>query len=152
MTRLDWIIVVLTLAGAAIGYYRGFVVGALYGLRSTIVHGGNLTERKLENTLRKISTVPDQGSTVRFGDRLGHALDRIRDLVRRAILVRLCLATGDAAPWPLNAGEPIDGQLADDEIRQRWREHWRRRLAALGVPSAAEKAAPAAEFLSRDQR
>jgi len=29
MTRLDWIIVVLTLAGAAIGYYRGFVVGAL---------------------------------------------------------------------------------------------------------------------------
>jgi S1-C subfamily serine protease len=29
MTRLDWIIVVLTLAGAAIGYARGFVVGAL---------------------------------------------------------------------------------------------------------------------------
>jgi S1-C subfamily serine protease len=29
MTRLDWIIVVLTLAGAAIGWYRGFVVGAL---------------------------------------------------------------------------------------------------------------------------
>jgi hypothetical protein len=29
MTRLDWIIVVLTLVGAAIGYYRGFVVGAL---------------------------------------------------------------------------------------------------------------------------
>jgi S1-C subfamily serine protease len=29
MTRLDWIIVVVTLAGAAIGYYRGFVVGAL---------------------------------------------------------------------------------------------------------------------------
>lgn len=29
MTRLDWIIVVLTLAGAAIGYFRGFIVGAL---------------------------------------------------------------------------------------------------------------------------
>ncbi len=29
MTRLDWIIVVLVLAGAAIGYVRGFVVGAL---------------------------------------------------------------------------------------------------------------------------
>jgi len=29
MTRLDWIIVIVTLAGAAIGYYRGFVVGAL---------------------------------------------------------------------------------------------------------------------------
>jgi S1-C subfamily serine protease len=29
MTRLDWIIVALTLAGAAIGYFRGFVVGAL---------------------------------------------------------------------------------------------------------------------------
>lgn len=29
MTRLDWIIIVLTLAGATIGYFRGFVVGAL---------------------------------------------------------------------------------------------------------------------------
>ncbi len=29
MTRLDWIIVAITIAGAAIGYGRGFVVGAL---------------------------------------------------------------------------------------------------------------------------
>ncbi|HWV88135.1 MAG TPA: MarP family serine protease [Capillimicrobium sp.] len=29
MTRLDWIIVVVVLAGAAVGYARGFVVGAL---------------------------------------------------------------------------------------------------------------------------
>lgn len=69
-------------------------VGLLYGLRSRLVHGGQIQEKDLRKDLGRISTVPAENFDYRFGVALGHAVDRMRDLVRRAILARLCLAAG----------------------------------------------------------
>ncbi len=79
------------------------------------------------------------------------AADRMREIVRRAILARLCLAetrNGVEPLWPLGGSTPVDAILADDATRAAWRAHWRDRLAELGAGSAAEKAEAAVDWLS----
>jgi hypothetical protein len=60
-----------------------------------------------------------------------------RDLVRRAILARLCLAAQPDSLWPFDADTAVDAILADDAQRAAWRAPWHERLAALGVEYAA---------------
>jgi hypothetical protein len=60
-------------------------VGQLYGLRSRIVHGGQIKQKDLRKVIARISTVPEDAAE-HFGIALGYAVDRMRDLVRRAIL------------------------------------------------------------------
>jgi hypothetical protein len=75
-------------------------VKARYDLRSSLVHGGIIIQKQLEKWLAVVSTVPAAGDcTPRM--RNGRLIDRLRDLVRRAILMRLLLtatAGGRYAP------------------------------------------------------
>ncbi len=123
-------------------------VRVLYGLRSQLVHGGQIKKGDFRGNLRKISTVPkgkiDAFSAVEFG----HAVDRLRDLVRRAILARLCLAAGPDPLWPFSGSIGVDSFLSDDSIRARWREAWHEHLTELGIGDATEPPIAAVKFLT----
>jgi hypothetical protein len=127
-------------------------VGQLYGLRSKIVHGGQIKQKELRKLITRISTVPAEVAEHRFGVALGYAVDRMRDLVRRAILARLCLAAGPNPLWPFDEETAVDSVLADDTRRVAWRERWHTRLAELGVEYAAGRPRSAVDFLSRKDR
>lgn len=123
-------------------------VGLLYGLRSKLVHGGQIKQRDLRRDLGKISTMPENEANNRFGVAIGYAVDRMRDLVRRAILARLCLAAEPNLVWPLSGSISVDALLSDDETRARWRTSWHEKLAALGVEAAANPPRAAVDFLT----
>jgi hypothetical protein len=127
-------------------------VGLLYGLRSTLVHGGQIKQTKLRGIIGRISTIPAEEAEKRFGIATARAVDRMRDLVRRSILARLCLASEPDALWPLGGGTPVDAILADDSARAVWRGRWRDRMAQLGVEAAAGPPRAAADFLSGEDR
>ncbi|MET9183536.1 hypothetical protein ABZX88_35805 [Kitasatospora aureofaciens] len=118
----------------------------LYDLRSRLIHGGNLPEKDLRKTIMGISTVADDAM---FGVALAFAVDRMRDLTRRAFLARLFLASGTAPLWPFGRSTPVDAALADDTTRLQWRAHWRDRLHALGAGAAADPAAPGIDPITR---
>jgi hypothetical protein len=123
-------------------------VGLLYGLRSKLIHGGQIKESELRRDVRKISTMPDGEADEQFGVAIGRAVDRIRDLVRRAILARLCLAAEPDPVWPFSGTTAVDAQLSDDETRGRWRAGWHDRLAALGIEEAAHRPPQTVDFLT----
>jgi hypothetical protein len=124
-------------------------VSTLYELRSRLVHGGQIKTKDLRKIITKVSTVTDNDvDDARFGIGVALAVDRMRDIVRRAILARLCLAEGPDPLWPLDVDPGVDAILADDNHRITWRAHWRQRLAALGVGQAADRAAEAVDFLT----
>lgn len=124
-------------------------VGQLYALRSKLVHGGRITQKELRKIIARISTVPANAAEQRFGVALEYAIDRMRDLVRRAILARLCLAEGAEPRWPFDGNTVVDAILADDEQRAIWRAHWHERLAALGVGDSTDKPRSAVDFISQ---
>lgn len=119
----------------------------LYEIRSKLVHGGEISEKKLLNLLRAISTVPKD---IRFGVALAHAVDRLRDLVRRSLLMRLCLASGDDPMWPISNGRSIDPMLMDDTLRKQWRSAWHQKLASFGAEAAADRPRVAVHALKDD--
>jgi hypothetical protein len=127
-------------------------VNLLYGLRSKLVHGGQIKERDLRKTIGRISTVPSETPEHRFGVAIGHAVDRMRDLVRRAILARLCLAAEPDPLWPFAGETAVDAILADDAQRVLWRSRWHERRDELGVGSAYGRPPTAVAFLSQDDR
>lgn len=120
-------------------------VKSLYNLRSRLVHGSRISEKDLRGMLGKISTVP---TAAPLNTALMFAVDRISDLVRRAILARLCLASGADPLWRLEAREQVDAVFSDDDERARWRQSWRDTMADLGAGDAANEAAPAVDPLS----
>jgi hypothetical protein len=124
-------------------------VGALYGLRSRLVHGGDLKQTQLEKTITGLSGV---GSSEGFGVAVERGVDRLRDVVRRAILARLCLASPPDVLWPLAGASAVDSALADPNTAKSWREAWKARLAQIGAGFAADKCHAALEFLSREGR
>ena len=87
-----------------------------------------------------------------FGVAAGHAADRMREIVRRAILARLCLAEAPDPLWPLHRSWPVDAILADDATRTAWRESWHQRLEELGAGESAQPAELARHFLDPDDR
>jgi hypothetical protein len=109
----------------------------LYNLRSRLVHGARIAEKDLLRWLRAVSTVPDSAM---YGVAFSFAVDRLRDLVRRSFLARLCLASGDDPLWRFETSAPVDAALSDETERARWRQSWRATLASLGVASAADPA------------
>lgn len=127
-------------------------VTQLYGLRSKLVHGGQVKQKDLRRIIARISTVPTNAADHRFGVALGYAVDRMRDLVRRAILARLCLAAEPESLWPFDGDTAVDATLADDAQRADWRAHWHERLAALGVDYAGRPPRSAVDFLSQEDR
>lgn len=125
-------------------------VGRLYGLRSKLVHGGQIKEKELRKIMAQIST--SDIAEHAFGVALGHAVDRMRDVLRRAILARLCLASEPDPLWPFDRDASVDATLADDSQRLAWRERWHERLAALGIGPAADRPRSAVDFISQDDR
>jgi hypothetical protein len=119
----------------------------LYDLRSRLVHGGELTHKDLRKMVRSISTVPEDRAESMFGIALGFALDRLRDLVRRAILARIGLAAGDDPLWPLREDPPVERQLVDDDTRRVWRQRWRQVLEDAGIADAVSPQQPAIDYL-----
>jgi hypothetical protein len=124
-------------------------IGILYSMRSTLVHGGDLKEAKLRTNVRRLSTVREDAP---FGVAVSLAVDRMRDLARRAFLARMCLAAQPTPLWPLAGGVNVDAALSDDSDRARWRDMWRDRLEEAECGSAAEEARPASDWLSRNDR
>lgn len=120
----------------------------LYDLRSNLVHGGELPEKELRKTISKVSTTPEGEADRFFAIALGCGVDRLRDLVRRAILARMCLAAGDQPLWPLRDSHPVDRLLADDKTRAVWRKRWRRVLREAGLAAAAEPQRPATDYFT----
>lgn len=110
-------------------------VGVIYGLRSALVHGGAMTEKNLLREVRKISTVPHG---LPDGTAIAHAVERLRDLVRRSLLARICLAADDTPLWPLNADTGVDAAMVDDLRRKEWREAWRDALAGIDAIASAD--------------
>lgn len=118
---------------------------ALYDVRSSLVHGGSLAEKDLIRYLRRL--VPDYDK-LSFGVALAKAVDRFRDLVRRAILARLALAADPDALWKLEEDPGVDAALADDSTRLIWRGRWRDSLARMGLEDATLPAGPAADWIA----
>ena len=127
-------------------------VGLLYGLRSKLVHGGQIKQSELRRDLGKISTMPQGEATNRFGVAIGYAVDRMRDLVRRAILARLCLAAEPDPVWPFSGSTGVDALLSDDETRGHWRASWHVKLSAFGIEAAANPPSKAVDFLTPHER
>ncbi|MDP8908328.1 MAG: HEPN domain-containing protein [Chloroflexota bacterium] len=128
-------------------------VTQLYSLRSKLVHGGQIKQKELCKSIDRISTVPGDEANRMFGVALGRAVDRMRDLVRRAILARLGLAAAPTPLWPLPGAEvSVDAVLCDDDERAKWRAHWQDKLTELGAGAAVEQAPAAADYLSQDNR
>jgi hypothetical protein len=127
-------------------------VGLLYGLRSKLVHGGQIRQSALRRDLGKISIMPVDETENRFGIAIGYAVDRMRDLVRRAILARLCLAAGPDPDWAFGGSAGVDASLSDDRTRAHWRGTWRGKLVTLGVEASADPPRAAVDFLTPHER
>ena len=91
----------------------------LYNIRSKLVHGGSLAMKDLDKDLRTL--VPNY-SGVASTIALSFAVDRFRDLARRAILARLALASGASPLWPWVGDIQVDAELADDQARHHWQK------------------------------
>jgi hypothetical protein len=124
-------------------------VGTLYAMRSRLVHGANIKERDVIKFAQGMSTVSE---THMHGLAVAQAVARARDLVRRALLARLCLASGDEPLWPLAGTTPVDALLADDGTRAKWRATWHQKMHELGSGAAAREARAAADWLSEIER
>jgi len=114
----------------------------IYALRSLVVHGSNPTTKELEAQAYKISSTE---RTTWLGVKWALALDRARDLLRRAILARGFLL--DAARWPAGKAArnfDVDARLIDPASREEWRLSWRSALDGIGLGFAADEAPEAA--------
>lgn len=101
-------------------------ISVLYGIRSTLVHGGELKTKHLQ-AVQRLSTVPDNA---RDGELPAYAVERLRDLVRRSLLARICLAAN--ALWPLGKDDHVDSILvASDTGRADWRTAWHGAMASI---------------------
>jgi hypothetical protein len=117
-------------------------VGLLYDLRSVLVHGGEMKHKDLVKKVHAISTVPRDAP---LGVAMGYVVDRLRDLVRRSLLARICLATGETPRWPLGSDAGVDASLADDATRFEWRSAWRYVLTSFDAAESAERAPEATD-------
>ncbi len=110
-------------------------VGVIYGIRSALVHGGAMTEKTLLKEIRKVSTVPDG---LPDGSAIAHVVERLRDLVRRSLLARVCLAASATSSWPLDADTGVDAAMVDDHSRKVLREAWREALTGIDAVASAD--------------
>jgi hypothetical protein len=114
-------------------------VRELYDLRSTIVHGATLTEAAIEKAIRKVSgTARGRGAAEIYT----LALDRWRDLLRRAIVARIALNSA-TPPWAVGRREAqvdVDQHLSSDEGRIEWKRHVRDYWAERGLASVVDAA------------
>lgn len=120
-------------------------VKQLYDIRSSIVHGSSFSSRKVQRQLEQVSSA----KLTRFpGEVMELALDRWRDLLRRAIATRLALAQDGDVVWPLSKeARDVDRALASEGTRRDWRERIEKFWEDLDLPSAVEPAVEPAGLL-----
>jgi len=113
-------------------------IKVLYDLRSTLVHGGSLPLKSLLRKIGKLSRLP---AGVPNGELPSHAVERLRDLVRRAILARICLGAGATPLWPINgeSDDQVDAALVDDAGRAAWQSAWHQTLASIDALGSVER-------------
>ena len=104
-------------------------VGELYDLRSTLIHGGEITTKTLAKRIARISTV---SAGPLLGRATEQAVDRLRDIVRRAVLARISLSHGPNPLW--NSEVSVDAVFADDQDRANWRSAWQEHMTEIGFP------------------
>lgn len=109
-------------------------VKELYRLRSGIIHGTGVTGAEVKKSINRVSSTSRSSLP---GEQLELALDRWRDLLRRAILARAALATEDSL-WPLKNSVDVDGELRTESRRAAWLAYSRRYWTDLGLASALD--------------
>lgn len=120
----------------------------LYDIRSLLVHGTNISQAKFEKLIRKVGLVADmEAHSGQLGIQLEIAVYRLRDLARRAILMRLAFHNSRTGTWKL--GTEIDlRDLADrPDLVAELNNEWRETLAIHGASKSMHKIA-APNFLS----
>ena len=118
-------------------------VKALYDMRSRLVHGSVIMQKELDRWLLAVSAV-SQGRSPAM--RVELAVDRLRDLVRRSILVRLLLNRDGR--WPLRGDPPpVDQLWTDARTAEEWRSAWHQGAADLGAARAAQPASPLSDSI-----
>lgn len=115
-------------------------IGAAYDLRSRFVHGADIKIAKLNKYITGLSRGFQDRDIVGTAVLTEAAIDRLRDLARRAILARMCLAYCGDRPWPINPQFGADSKLIDESIAAKWRKHWHDELNGLGATSAGTMA------------
>lgn len=114
-------------------------VKTLYDLRSTFVHGSSRRPKDVEKEIKKVSGVE---VTTWPAEQYLLALDRWRDLLRRAILARIALTTA-AVRWTAGSHGrsqfDVDEFLLREKDRTAWRNHIRAFWADTGLPDAPER-------------
>lgn len=123
-------------------------VRRLYGLRSKLVHGAELSDKRLRTEVQGISTMPPDAARQRLGVALGLAVDRLRDIVRRTVLARLCLASGDEPLWRWGDDVAVEAEMLDPVVAERWRTMWHAALHERGARAAFDRPRAAVEFIS----
>jgi len=110
-------------------------IGRLYDIRSRLIHGSALSGKDLTKAVTAISTVPDSPS----GLAVAHAVERLRDLVRRALLARVALASCNPPLWMLGEDKGVDAHLADMTTRENWRSALLGALESFDAAFAIDK-------------
>jgi Apea-like HEPN len=123
-------------------------IGALYEMRSSLVHGAPIGDRDRRHLL---TAMQSSRASELMGERFAVIVDRARDLLRRAIIARLCLSEGERPLWPWSAPPrfSVDRALLNPSTAQEWRAFVRARAAELGFPQAFDPAAPVSGLLGQ---
>jgi hypothetical protein len=99
--------------------------------------------------LGKISSVAKQAEYAgRLGIQLDLAADRLRDLVRRALLMRLALNAATESPWTLYTDPNLDQLALDPMLVDTLNNSWRKILEEIGATNSIREAPAARLFLS----
>ena len=116
-------------------------IGALYEMRSSLVHGMPIGD---PDTRRLLAAMQSSQVSELAGERFAVSVDRARDLLRRAIIARLCLGEGETPRWPWTARDAfsVDRALLNPDTAREWRSFVRTRVAELGFPGACDPAEP----------
>ncbi len=110
-------------------------VRVLYGLRSRIAHGDDVAPDRLLREADKLSRLNQE---LMPNPKMHAAADRLRDLLRRAIIARLVIADLPGG-WP-DWGGLLDQGLSDVAWATNWRRSWqaelgRRHVGVLTMPA-----------------
>ena len=104
-------------------------VTQLYALRSGMEHGADVVAKHLRKKIR--------GAAGAEGDLHGVneaiAMERLRELARKAICVRLLLAGGDEPLWPITDLGSVDVRVLEDGFRGDARRRLRSESDRLGL-------------------
>lgn len=111
-------------------------IQSLYDLRSQIEHASDVKVAKVNKRMRDAAESSDD----MHGINQRRAVEKLRELARKAICARLILATGDDPLWPITDTASIDRRLLDDTFRDRCREslHHASKTLGMGIFRAPE--------------